>query len=894
MKKLLLFFGFFLAYSFVTYAAWRENLPIKVTQPDGEVLNCFATGDEFYTRVHDSEGYTLIRDPNTGYVVYADLRNDELVSTGNRVGRNYTRPGGLSPGITISAQKREKLRNDFLNAVPKRERKRPQSSSGEISNVGQNNGTINNIVIYIRFADDAEFPADANVYEDMFNTATTSNSASLYNYFKTVSHQQTLIPSTFYPAHSGNTITSYQDTYVRSYFEEYNASTNPNGYKETERTEREHQLLERAILSVKSQIEASGLIFDFLDPGYIDNICFIVKGNPLGTTDPWSTLLWPHKWALYSEVVTIGGKRVWDYNFQIEIQMDPSVLAHEMFHTLSAPDLYRYDDKTITPVGIWDLMASDVLQSSTAWIKYKYGGWIADIPEITTSGTYTLNNVMSPTNYAYKIASPTSTKGEFFVFEYRDMNVFPDANISKYSGYSNASGLIIYRINETDAPRGNADGPPDELYIYRPGGGNTVNGTINLANFSSNVSRTTFSAPNYGFLTNNGEGLGGIYIEDIGASGGTTMSFKVVFPDKPISIAAIDGVTPPVAGATPATTIVETAQYTGTIAWSPVDATFDYSTIYTATITLTPKTGFILTGVAANFFTVAGTSSPAINLANSGVITAVFPATGAPTTINIAAIDGVTPPVVGATPATTIVETAQYTGKIVWSPADATFDYSTTYTATITLTPKTGFTLTGIPANFFTVAGSSFPATNSANSGVIMAEFPMTGAAATTINIAAIDGVTPPVAGATPATAIIETAQYTGTIVWSPADVTFANTTTYNATITLTQKTDFTLTGVAANFFTVAGTSSPATNLANSGVITAVFPATGTARKPGDVTGDGTLDLFDILAIINHINGDIILTGDALIAADVNNNGTIDLFDILAIINHINGDILLW
>ena len=93
-----------------------------------------------------------------------------------------------------------------------------------------------------------------------------------------------------------------------------------------------------------------------------------------------------------------------------------------------------------------------------------------------------------------------------------------------------------------------------------------------------------------------------------------------------INIAAIPGVTSPDRGATPVTTIIETAQYTGTVAWNGSPATFAASTVYTATITLTAKSGYTLTGVAANFFTVAGATSDT-NPVNSGVVTAVFPAT---------------------------------------------------------------------------------------------------------------------------------------------------------------------------------------------------------------------------------------------------------------------------
>jgi len=111
------------------------------------------------------------------------------------------------------------------------------------------------------------------------------------------------------------------------------------------------------------------------------------------------------------------------------------------------------------------------------------------------------------------------------------------------------------------------------------------------------------------------------------ACGGSSGGGDNAVGDSPITISSIAGVAPPAFGQTPVTTITETDQYTGSVAWSSSPATFAATTAYTATITLTAKTGFTLTGVSANFFTVA-VSSTAINAVNSGVITAVFPATG--------------------------------------------------------------------------------------------------------------------------------------------------------------------------------------------------------------------------------------------------------------------------
>jgi hypothetical protein len=72
---------------------------------------------------------------------------------------------------------------------------------------------------------------------------------------------------------------------------------------------------------------------------------------------------------------------------------------------------------------------------------------------------------------------------------------------------------------------------------------------------------------------------------------------------------------------------------------------------------------------------------------------------------------------------------------------------------------------------------------------------------------------------------------YTGTVSWFGSPSTFAAGTTYTATISLTPTSGYTLTGVSANFFTVAGATS-VTHSANSGFITATFPATeGAATK---------------------------------------------------------------
>ena len=175
--------------------------------------------------------------PQTGYYVYADKQGGKLVATNFVVGKTNPSAKGLLPYALISPDEWMARRKAW--EVPE---VRPAHRDREI-----NHGTLNNISIFIRFSDDGEFTNTYSSINNMFNDEST-DAISLVNYFKSASYNAINIPTYFYPGHNGETIISYQDTYPKSYFQPYNASTNPNGYNgESERTEREFSLLERAV-----------------------------------------------------------------------------------------------------------------------------------------------------------------------------------------------------------------------------------------------------------------------------------------------------------------------------------------------------------------------------------------------------------------------------------------------------------------------------------------------------------------------------------------------------------------------------------------------------------------------------------------------------------------------
>ncbi|MHC1708496.1 MAG: PKD domain-containing protein [Bacteroidales bacterium] len=508
---LILFFIFNISIFTSVEAAYYSHVPINVTQPNGVILNLFVTGDEYYRRVYDIHNYTVIQNPLTGYYVYANLVDDVLVPTNIIVGQKSVPPFDIMPGLDISPRKKLERRTAYWANVPPKE----NLTDNPVLPVNTT-GTVNNLTVFIRFSDQSEFTQSLTVYDNMFNN-TTAGYNSMYNYFQEVSYNTLSIPTTFYPTPSGTVIVSYQDSHPRGYYQPYSASNTIGYTSDLQLTTREHSLLANAVEAISSQVP-TGLDIDNDDDGYVDNVCFIIRG----AYDGWSDLLWPHRWVLYSQVVYINGKRVYDYTFQIENFLNSSgngVLCHEMFHSLGAPDLYHYTDNGIDPVGSWDIMESTTNppQSMGAWMKYKYGEWISTVPLITSPGTYTLNPVTSSTNNIYRFNAGGSST-EFFIFEYR-------RKTGTFENSIPGSGLIIYRINSS-AGDGNAEGPPDEVYIYRPNGTLDVNGTLSTAHFSSGTGRTAFNSSTnpYPFYSNGSPAV--INVNTVTAAG-STISFNI-------------------------------------------------------------------------------------------------------------------------------------------------------------------------------------------------------------------------------------------------------------------------------------------------------------------------------------------------------------------------------
>lgn len=477
------------------------NMPTARIQPNGDTVHLFVSGDEYYHRLHDADGFTIVQNPRSGYWVYADTVHTgtdrwEVVATNHIVGVVNPVTVGLHPNLGVDRE--TWLEKQHYFDIPKGVFSSPKTS-------GTNHGTLNNIVVFIRFSDESEISTPFSTIDAMFNDS-SATATSMYSYFKKVSYNKIFIPTHYYPAPNGNNVVSFQDTLPRSYYMPYDATTNTNGYQDdTERRNREFGLIERAVDYVNANCPVpTTLNLDMDNDNMVDNICFVVKGTYTG----WSDLLWPHKWSLYDRTVYINGKRVYTFNLQLEGSgshyFSSSTFCHEMFHSLGAPDLYRYEVGTdVSGVGSWDLMCSNTTppQHMSAYMKWKYGNWLDSIPEITVPGTYTLHSLGDDSydNCCYKIAA--QEPNQWYVLEYRD-------NTERFEVALPGKGLLIFRVDDRFDGNAGYDGVNvfDEVYLFRPGALNdSTNGTLAQAYFSGSTARTSFT-PNtnpYPWLTEN-------------------------------------------------------------------------------------------------------------------------------------------------------------------------------------------------------------------------------------------------------------------------------------------------------------------------------------------------------------------------------------------------------
>jgi M6 family metalloprotease-like protein len=410
------------------------NEEFTFTNPDGSTIRVRGTGNQDYAVFETLDGYTVVKDPATGYYKYATLSPDknQLVPTDANVGEADPQSLGLQRHIRIRQEsaKREALLSPLQQGQKSRWQVRRDQKKTRLKAVmpttdpealPQATVTVGNYVglcILIRFPD----VADTISQQEVSNFCNVpgyngfGNNGSVRDYF----HDNSRGKLTY-----TNAVTQYYTAaHNRSYY------TDPAIAYGTRAKE--------LIIEALNWLKAHSFNFSQLSSdsgGYVYALNVFYVGP---TVNNWSEGLWPHSWSLNSAYDAGGGKKLFDYQItNIGSELTLRTFCHENGHMVcDYPDLYDYGSQS-AGVGNYCLMCYGGNNKNPvqicAYLKNE-SGWATKADAITPGITATLSAV----NNDFYVHAKSAT--EYMIVENRQKtgrDIFlPDA------------GLAIWHVDE--------------------------------------------------------------------------------------------------------------------------------------------------------------------------------------------------------------------------------------------------------------------------------------------------------------------------------------------------------------------------------------------------------------------------------------------------------------
>jgi M6 family metalloprotease-like protein len=411
------------------------NEEFTFTNPDGKEFRVRGSGDQYHAVFETLDGYTVVKDPATGYYMVAKLSDDKttLLPTNVKAGEAVPQSLGLVPHLRITGDsaRQKALSAPMRQEAPSRWQQRRAEKQAQLRNIAaatplealpKSTVTVGNYVgltILIQFPDvgGTITQGQVNDYCNLPGYSGFGNNGSVRDYYFDNSHGKltytNLVTQYFTAAHS------------RAYY------TDPAIAYGT----RARELIVEALTFLK----ANGFNFSALTAdasGYIQALNVFYAGP---TVNNWAEGLWPHSSGLAAPFDAGGGKKFSDYQItNIGSELTLRTFCHENGHMIcDYPDLYDYGYDS-TGVGNYCLMCYGGNNKNPvqicAYLKNE-AGWATSLTTITAGTNATLSSL---TNDFYIYARSAT---EYFIIENRQQtgrdSFLPD------------SGLAIWHVDET-------------------------------------------------------------------------------------------------------------------------------------------------------------------------------------------------------------------------------------------------------------------------------------------------------------------------------------------------------------------------------------------------------------------------------------------------------------
>jgi hypothetical protein len=269
--------------------------------PDGSEIRVRGWGNQFAAVFETIEGYTIVKDPQSGFFHYAVLSDDgtELLPSGTRVGDEAPERLPITPHMRVTpdaAKQQARAAQDATGVQPRWETRRQQrqrergdaspSAEGTADDgpLAATTGNYVGLCLLIQFPDVSGSISrqDVDAFCNQAGYTGFGNNGSVRDYFRDVSEGRL--------TYTNHVTAYYTAKNNRSYY------TDPNVSYGT----RARQLIIEALDHLKAQ----GFDFGQLTAdgsGYVRALNAFYAGPSVNN---WSEGLWPHAWALASPYVT--------------------------------------------------------------------------------------------------------------------------------------------------------------------------------------------------------------------------------------------------------------------------------------------------------------------------------------------------------------------------------------------------------------------------------------------------------------------------------------------------------------------------------------------------------------------------------------------------------------
>jgi M6 family metalloprotease-like protein len=534
----------------VIYAAPHDGDIFQLMQPDNTLVDVKVYGDEYYQHVESMDGYTLIRDPKTDWICYAELAADGLsyVSTGivykpidTFFSHRENHPDKIKPHIKIKPEARQKQARQNKQLLgtynASGDGTEPYAATQPAIEPAPFGGNIVGMTLLIDFPD-VKSSISRDEIISMLNQqgyAGYSNNGSVRDYFYDVSNGAL--------------------TYTNQVTQFVTVSKPKSYYDDSSSYGHVKELIVEALNLLKAQ---GGYDFTTLsktgDRFYAVNVMY--AGSP---SSGWAKGLWPHSGNL-SGAWSINGVYVRNYQMtNIGTSLSIGTFVHENGHMLLGfPDLYAYDNHD-KGVGSFCVMCSNNNKNPQMFNPYfRYlKGWLSYADIGNTNGSFSLTANRVDSAYYYGVNGGGT---EFFLIESR-----------LRTGRSTAlpaEGMVIWHIYTQGD--NTYTGSNNYVSVEQADGRNDMENNVNggdandtfRAGYKTDFNDTT--SPNARYYTGVNSGL---RISNVSAVG-TTMTFMVgsgtVSTPTPVRTATPVVTSTPVRTATPVRVVTPTPVRTPT------------------------------------------------------------------------------------------------------------------------------------------------------------------------------------------------------------------------------------------------------------------------------------------------------------------------------------------